>query len=62
MPMSGGLVDGAMVLQSPPAMKPRNRWSWSKVEGGKVRQHAEQSDDGGATWKTVFDGMYVKKK
>ncbi len=62
MPMSGGLVDGAMVLQSPAGVKPRNRWTWSKVEGGKVRQHAEQSDDDGATWKTLFDGLYVKQK
>ena len=62
MPMSGGLVDGAMVLQSPSGVKPRNRWTWSKVEGGKVRQHAEQADDEGATWKTVFDGLYVKSK
>jgi tetratricopeptide (TPR) repeat protein len=60
MPMSGGLVNGAMVLQSPAGVKPLNRWTWSKVEGGKVRQHAEQSDDGGATWRTVFDGTYVK--
>jgi hypothetical protein len=62
MPMSGALVDGAMVLQSPAGVKPRNRWTWSKVEGGKVRQHAEQSDDDGKTWKTVFDGLYVKQK
>lgn len=60
MPMSGGLVDGAMVLQSPAGVKPRNRWTWSRVEGGKVRQHAEQSDDDGRTWRTVFDGLYVK--
>ena len=60
MPMSGSLVDGAMVLQSPANVKPLNRWTWSKADGGKLRQHAEQSDDGGATWKTVFDGVYVK--
>ncbi|HVE72166.1 MAG TPA: tetratricopeptide repeat protein [Thermoanaerobaculia bacterium] len=62
MPMSGGLVDGAMVLQSPAGVKPLNRWTWSRVEGGKLRQHAEQSDDDGKTWKTVFDGTYVKAK
>jgi tetratricopeptide (TPR) repeat protein len=62
MPMSGGLVDGAMVLQSPAGGKPLNRWTWSKVEGGKVRQHAEQSTDDGKTWTTVFDGLYVKAK
>jgi len=62
MPMSGGLVDGAMVLQSPAGGKPLNRWTWSKVEGGKLRQHAEQSNDDGKTWTTVFDGLYVKAK
>jgi hypothetical protein len=62
MPMSGGLVDGAMVLVSAATTKPLNRWTWSKLEGGKVRQHAEQSDDGGKTWKTVFDGLYVRAK
>lgn len=61
MPMSGGLVNGAMVLQSAPGTKPINRWTWSKTEGGKLRQHAEQSDDG-TTWRTVFDGVYVKAK
>jgi tetratricopeptide (TPR) repeat protein len=62
MPMSGGLVDGAMRLQSPAGVKPLNRWTWSKVEGGKVRQLAEQSNDEGKTWTTVFDGLYVKSK
>lgn len=61
-PMSGGLVEGAMRLQSPPGVKPLNRWTWSRVEGGKVRQHAEQSNDDGKTWTTVFDGLYVKAK
>ncbi|HEX6095031.1 MAG TPA: hypothetical protein VF432_01810 [Thermoanaerobaculia bacterium] len=60
MPMSGGLADGAMVLQSPAGVSPRNRWTWSRVDDGKVRQHAEQSDDDGKTWRTVFDGLYVK--
>jgi tetratricopeptide (TPR) repeat protein len=62
MPMSGGLTGGAMRLQSVAGVKPLNRWTWSKVEGGKVRQHAEQSNDEGKTWTTVFDGLYVKAK
>lgn len=62
MPMSGGIINGAMVLQSPAGRNPLNRWTWSKLDGGKVRQHAEQSADGGATWTTVFDGYYVKVK
>lgn len=60
MPMSGSLSGGAMVLQSPAGVKPLNRWTWSRVEGGKVRQHAEQSTDDGKTWTTVFDGLYVR--
>jgi hypothetical protein len=62
MPMSGGLVDGAMRLQSLAGVKPLNRWTWSKVEGGKVRQLAEQSNDEGRTWTIVFDGLYVRRK
>ncbi len=30
------------------------------VSPGNVRQHAEQSDDDGRTWRTVFDGLYMK--
>jgi hypothetical protein len=62
MPMSGGLAGGAMVLQSPAGVKPLNRWTWTKVEGGHVRQHAEQSADDGKTWTTVFDGLYVRSR
>jgi hypothetical protein len=31
------------------------------MEGGKVRQHWESSQDAGRTWKTVFDGLYTPR-
>lgn len=32
------------------------------LEGGRVRQLWESSQDDGKTWSTVFDGLYVRKK
>ena len=37
-----------------------NRISWTPREDGSVRQHWQASKDGGRTWSTVFDGLYVK--
>lgn len=34
------------------------RGTWSPQEGGIVRQHFEQSADGGKNWSTWFDGYY----
>jgi hypothetical protein len=31
------------------------------MEDGVVRQHFEQSSDGGETWATVFDGYYHRE-
>jgi hypothetical protein len=36
----------------------RNRITWSRVAGGKVRQVWEQSADEGKTWTVAFDGTY----
>ena len=59
----GGLDErGAMVLtNSDPGASPRNRITWSPNPDGTVRQHWEQSTDAGATWATVFDGLYVPR-
>jgi hypothetical protein len=63
--LSGGMVDGSMVLsgksKGPAGKDMLDRISWTPNADGSVRQHWEQSDDGGATWKTAFDGRYVKK-
>ncbi|MEM7353323.1 MAG: tetratricopeptide repeat protein [Acidobacteriota bacterium] len=58
-PLKGGLVDGEMVLESPADATPRTRWTWSDLGHGKVRQRAESSTDGGKTWNTGWDSIYV---
>ncbi len=60
--LSGGLVDGAMVLegQRPGANggTQTDRITWTPNADGSVRQHWETSTDGGKTWTTSFDGLY----
>jgi uncharacterized protein DUF1579 len=66
--LDGAYTDGSMVLtgQTPPGpgstAPMRQRITWSRLEGGDVRQLWEQSADGGATWKVIFDGHYHHKK
>ena len=65
--LAGGLDGRRMVLASegPHPRKPgatlRQRIAWTLLNDGAVRQHWETSEDGGATWVTLFDGRYVKK-
>lgn len=59
----GGLVDGSMVLVGNAFYIQSGdyypfRGTWTPMEGGIVRQHFEQSTDGGKTWTTWFDGRY----
>ena len=61
----GGLVDGRMVLDSESVQNGNRviaRMTFSKLENGDVRQHGENSNDGGKTWTTSFDFIYVRKK
>jgi hypothetical protein len=37
-----------------------NRITWSRLDGGKVRQFWEQSSDRGKTWTVAFDGTYSR--
>jgi hypothetical protein len=37
------------------------RLTFTNMSDGKVRQHSEQTVDGGKTWQTVYDFTYVKK-
>jgi hypothetical protein len=37
------------------------RGTWSKLDDGRVRQHFEESADGGTTWTTWFDGYYTRR-
>jgi hypothetical protein len=70
--LAGGLergLDGTrMVLAAaePDPKRPgtlrRQRIIWTPLSDGAVRQHWESSDDDGASWRTVFDGRYVRAK
>jgi hypothetical protein len=38
----------------------RQRITWTPGDA-EVRQHWEVSSDGGTTWRTAFDGRYVRR-
>lgn len=38
------------------------RLTFTNLEPGKVRQHAEQTSDGGKTWQTQYDFLYLLRK
>ena len=64
--ISGGLVDGRMVMEqrgpaSAGGAMQVQRITWTPLEGGRVRQQWEVSTDGGTTWKTAFDGYYQRR-
>lgn len=64
--LTGGIDHGRMVLAgtqtNPKTGKPQlQRITWTPNTDGSVRQHWEQSDDGGKTWPTSFDGLYRKE-
>ena len=60
----GGLDEnGAMVMMDADrSANPLNRITWTPNPDGSVRQHWEQSTDGGSTWTTAFDGLYVPRE
>lgn len=63
--LSGALVDGQMTLQGEHVVGGTptvEKITWTPNADGSVRQHWEQSTDGGKTWTTAFDGLYRKKK
>lgn len=64
--MEGGLVDGSMRLEGPlqylaDGRRTTLRGTWSKLPDGRVRQHFEESADGGKSWTTWFDGYYSRR-
>ncbi len=65
--MSGTFDGDKLVLFTAPRPSMRDpkiqvieRWTWTPIDSSHVRQHAELSTDGGATWKTQFDGRYER--
>jgi hypothetical protein len=60
----GGLVDGAMRLEGELVSRQGQakpfRGTWTPLPDARVRQHFEESSDGGKTWTTWFDGYYKR--
>lgn len=59
---AGGVEGDRMVMYSDQPGGSRSRLTWTPLEDGSVRQHWESTQDGGATWSTVFDGLYTRRK
>lgn len=61
--MSGTFSDGAMRFTGKRVDRNgrefQHRTTLTPLDGGRVRQHIEESSDGGATWKVGFDAVYV---
>jgi hypothetical protein len=60
--LEGGLKDGRMVMTGTQVDNGQhwlNRMSWTPADG-KIRQLWEASNDGGKTWKVIFDVSYSK--
>lgn len=64
--LSGSFHDGKMVLEGPASSRQppgvRNRISYAPQANGEMEQRWDLSADGGATWKTLFVGIYRKAK
>jgi hypothetical protein len=62
--LQGGFTRSAMRLEGdhvyPDGRVEKIRGVWSPLPDGRVRQLFEQSNDGGATWYTWFDGYYIR--
>lgn len=65
--MSGSFDGDRLVLFTAPRPSMRDpkvqvveRWTWTPIDGAHLRQRAEMSNDGGATWKTQFNGVYER--
>ncbi len=64
----GGLQGDAMVLQGKIYYATQKehpvrdfKGTWTPLAGGAVKQHFEESIDGGTSWKPWFTGYYFKK-
>lgn len=57
----GGWNGTQMVLATADAGGKRERMTFTPLPDGRVRQHGEHTEDGGATWKTRYDLYYSKR-
>jgi len=56
--LEGGWKDGAMVMEQR-RDGTIDRIAWTPLGDGNVTQVWTRSEDGGESWSTVFDGLYV---
>jgi uncharacterized protein YciI len=63
--LRGGLDAGSMSLSGDHVKADGTtsalRGTWTPLDDGRVRQHFEESTDGGETWKTWFEGYYSRR-
>lgn len=62
--LAGGIVGGNMVLTGEHKVRGQStmeKITWTPNPDGSVRQHWEQSTDGGKNWTDAFDGIYRRK-
>jgi len=62
--LEGGIENGAMVMRGVTRegeADVQERISWLRLESGDVKQHWQQSRDGGATWADAFVGIYKRR-
>lgn len=55
------VLEGTVPSEDDPGRVVHHRITWSRLDGGRVRQLWEASRDDGKTWSVVFDGTYVPK-
>ncbi len=63
--LTGGIKNGKMILDDALSANPKegiNQIVWEFLKTGSVRQTWNFSQDGGKTWKVLFDGEYKKSK
>lgn len=56
------VLEGTVPSEDDPGSVVYHRITWSRLEGGRVRQLWEASRDDGKTWSVLFDGTYVRSK
>lgn len=64
--LDGGFQQGKMVMTGK-TKTPKGEWllnkiSWQLLDDGRVNQVWQTSKDNGKSWKTAFDGYYLKQK
>jgi hypothetical protein len=64
--LSGAFADGAMRMEGmskdAKGKATLERITWTPLAEGRLRQHWQQSADGGKTWTDAFVGLYSRKE